>query len=217
MGQGARRKGRSARPGGGQAWTVGAVVGLVAVLVVAGFLLLRGGSGNTAAPPETAAPGRAPAGQAALPLAPDIDVTMYQGQAVAGGSRVALSQLWQGKPVVLNFWAGFCPPCRAEMPDFQRFYEARKDKFILIGVDIGPFIGLGSREDGKALLQELRITYPAGTTFDARTVRNYQILGMPTTVFITPQGRILRKYTGLMTREQMDGFLNELLKASGSL
>ncbi|MBI3975050.1 MAG: TlpA family protein disulfide reductase [Armatimonadetes bacterium] len=179
---------------------------LAAVIALIVFVVLRGSGG---APAQTS--------QSNLPLAPDIEITFYQGQDVTGGNRVALSTLWERKPVVLNFWAGLCPPCRAEMPDFQRVYDARKDKFILIGVDIGPYIGLGSREDAQALLRDLRITYPAGTTFDARTVRNYQVLGMPTTVFITPQGRILRKYTGLLTREQMDALLNELLKASGVL
>ncbi len=201
-----RRKGRPSQAGAHRAWAVVAVVALLAVAVVVAFVLWRGSGGALA-----------PTDQSALPLAPDIDITLYQGQEVTGGSRVALSELWRRKPVVLNFWAGLCPPCRAEMPDFQRVYEARQDKFILIGVDIGPYIGLGSREDAKALLHDLRITYPAGTTFDPRTARNYQVLGMPTTVFITPQGRILRKYTGLLTEKQMAALLGELLKASVGL
>ncbi len=198
----ARRKGRPGGSAGGRAWKAGALVGLAAVIALIVFVVLRGGSGG------------AQKSQSSLPLAPDTEITLYQGQDVTGGNRVALSQLWERRPVVLNFWAGLCPPCRAEMPDFQRIYDARKDEFILIGVDIGPYIGLGSREDAKALLRDLRITYPAGTTFDTRTVRNYQVLGMPTTVFITTQGRILRKYTGLLTRKQMDALLNELLKGS---
>jgi len=142
---------------------------------------------------------------------------MYQGASEVGGSTIALSSLWETKkrPVVLNFWAGLCPPCRAEMPDFQRLYNERgQQSFTLIGVDIGPFIGLGSREDGRALLRELGVTFPAGTTFDARTLRNYQILGMPTTVFITAGGRILRKHAGLLTRGQMAAFTDELIRAS---
>jgi thiol-disulfide isomerase/thioredoxin len=181
------------------------IAGALLLVLVAAVVLLRGS-------------GRGPAqtSQSNLPLAPDIDITLYQGQAKTGGARVALSQLWARGPVVVNFWAGLCPPCRAEMPDMQSVYDARGDRVILVGVDIGPFIGLGSPEDGKALLRELRITYPAGTTTDARTVRNYQVLGMPTTVFITPQGRIFRKYTGLLTRRQMETFLDDLLEASAA-
>lgn len=192
--------------GGSSAWKAGAVAALAGVLVAVTVMLFRG-------------PGSAPGHgrqtpQPSLPPAPDIDIVLYQDQDVVGGDRVALSQLWERGPVVLNFWAGLCPPCRAEMPDFQRVYDGRRDRFILIGVDIGPYIGLGSREDAKALLRDLRITYPAGTALDARAVRNYQILGMPTTVFITPQGRVLRKHIGLLTQEQMDRYVTELLEAS---
>lgn len=160
----------------------------------------------------------APVPTAQLRPAPDIEIVMYQGADEVGGSPVALSSLWERtqRPVVLNFWAGLCPPCRAEMPDFQRLYGERRGEITLIGVDIGPFIGLGSREDGRALLREVGVTYPAGTTLDARTVRNYEILGMPTTVFITADGRIWRKHAGLLTRGQMVALVDELLRVSST-
>ena len=141
---------------------------------------------------------------------------MYQGEAAVGGSRVRLSQLWgRGKPVVLNFFAGLCPPCRGELPDFQRVYTDRgAGKFTLIAVDVGPFVGLGSRDDGKALLRELKITFPAGTTMVAAPVRAYEIAGMPTTIFITPGGKIFKRYAGMLTRGQMEMLIDELLKAS---
>ncbi len=184
------------------------IIATVLVVTGVGYVALRQRARQ--APPV------APSAQ--RPLAPDIEITMYQGASEVGGSTIALSSLWETtkRPVVLNFWAGLCPPCRAELPDFQRLYAERGGKaFTLIGVDIGPFIGLGSREDGRALLREVGVTFPAGTTFDARTVRNYQILGMPTTVFITPEGRILRKHAGLLTRGQMVAFTDELIRASG--
>lgn len=148
--------------------------------------------------------------------APDFQITMYQGQDKVGGEKVRLSQvLALGKPVVLNFFAGLCPPCRAEMPDFQHLYDAGgKDRFVLLSVDIGPFVGLGSRDEGKALLRELGITFPAGTVFDEDILSAYQILGMPTTVFITTDGRMLRKHTGLLTPDQMRAFSEELVKVS---
>jgi thiol-disulfide isomerase/thioredoxin len=153
----------------------------------------------------------------ALRSASDLELILYQGGVALGGDRIRLSQLWgKGRPVVVNFWAGLCPPCRAEMPDFQKLYSESAQRFFLIGVDVGPFIGLGSQEEGKALLRELDITFPAGTTLDARPVSAYQILGMPTTVFITAEGKILRKHVGLLTREQMNAFVAELLKVSGT-
>lgn len=184
------------------------IAGAVIVAVAAiGYAVLR-------PRPQPAAP--VPTAQ--LRPAPDIEIVMYQGADEVGGSPVALSSLWERtqRPVVLNFWAGLCPPCRAEMPDFQRLYSERRGEVTLIGVDIGPFIGLGSREDGRALLREVGVTYPAGTTLDARTVRNYEILGMPTTVFITADGRIWRKHAGLLTRGQMVALVDELLRVSST-
>lgn len=190
------------------------VIGVTVFVVLAaivGFVVFRA---RLAHPPSPSSTVSSPS----LRLAPDIEITMYQGQAEVGGEKIALSDLWEKKhqPVVLNFWAGLCPPCRAEMPDFQRLHEQPDRKFALIGVDIGPFIGLGSRDDARALLRELKITYPAGTTFDIRTVRNYEILGMPTTVFITADGRIWRKHAGLLTFDQLAAFSAELVRVSSS-
>jgi hypothetical protein len=102
------------------------------------------------------------------------------------------------------------------MPDLQDLYNSARGEFSLIGVDVGRFIGLGSHEDGKALLRELGVTFPAGTSPDARPVSAYQILGMPTTVFITAQGKIHRKHVGLLTRDRMDTFVVALLGGSGA-
>ena len=96
--------------------------------------------------------------------APDFPFTVYQGGGVLGGDELQFSDLFQGKPVVLNFWAGLCAPCLAEMPEFQRVYDLHKEQFLLLGLDIGPSIDLGSVEEGKSLLQELGITYPTGTS-----------------------------------------------------
>ena len=93
-------------------------------------------------------------------LAPSFTFTLYQGENKLGARELDLAQL-RDKPVVLNFWAGLCPPCRAEMPDLQAFYDQFKDRVTLIGIDLGRFTGLGSEQDARDLLQDLDITYPA--------------------------------------------------------
>ncbi len=192
------------------------IVGVALLVGVIGFFALRPQHPTAENAGSPAGPGAPPA-RTSLKPAPDFPITLYQGGDVLGGEKIPLARLWgTGKPVVLNFWAGLCPPCRAELPDFQNLYnEVAKGKWTMIGVDIGPYVGLGSREEGKALLRELKISFPAGTTFEEDAVNVYQILGMPTTVFITSDGRIFRKYAGLLTREQMNTFLHELLQASG--
>jgi thiol-disulfide isomerase/thioredoxin len=185
------------------------------LLLLAGIFLVAVGIVRFAGPPRQAgAPPSAPVGQA-LARAPDMEIRMYQGGQTVGGDAVRLSHvLSKAKPLVVNFFAGLCPPCRAEMPDLQRLYAESEARFVLIGVDVGPYTGLGTREEGRALLATLGITYPAGTVFDEDIVDAYEILGMPTTVFILPDGRILRKHVGLLTFEQMQTFADELIRFS---
>jgi len=137
-----------------------------------------------------------------LDPAPEFQLFLYQGQDVLGADELNLSDL-QGKPLVLNFWAGLCPPCRAEMPDLQRFNDEFKDRVNLFGLDVGPFVLLGSRQQGIDLLRELDISYPAGSTVDENVVRQYEILGMPTTVWITADGKIFNKWGGTLTESKL--------------
>ena len=143
---------------------------------------------------------------------PDITLEAYQGADVIGGEQVLLSDVVaQGKPVVLNFYAALCPPCRAEMPDFERVYQARRDEFTLVGLDIGPQQFLGSREEGQALLDELDITYPAGTTFEDDIVREFRVVAMPTTIFIRPDGSVERTWSGLLSEDKINEFIDEIV------
>ena len=144
-------------------------------------------------------------------LAPDFSITMYQGQDVVGGQEVNFSGLVGQKPIVLNFWAGLCPPCRAEMPDLQEFNEKFQDRALLLGIDIGQFTGLGSQEDAQDLLQELGVTYPTGFTTEGGIIRDYEVLGMPTTIFIDAQGQIFKKWTGALNREVLEEITLEML------
>ena len=124
--------------------------------------------------------------------APDFEFSLYQGDSEVGFREGDLASL-QGRPMVLNFWAGLCPPCRAEMPQFQSFYEEFSDEILLLGIDIGPFRDLGSNRDAEALLLELGITYPGGWTDDGSVPRKYGVVGMPTTLFIKSNGEIFEK------------------------
>ena len=144
-------------------------------------------------------------------LAPDFSITMYQGQDVVGGQEVNFSGLLGERPIVLNFWAGLCPPCRAEMPDLQEFNDKFEDRALLLGIDLGQFTGLGNPEDAQKLLDELGVTYPAGFTTDGDVVRDYEVLGMPTTIFIDAQGKIFNKWTGALNGEILEEKTLEML------
>jgi thiol-disulfide isomerase/thioredoxin len=144
--------------------------------------------------------------------APDFTITAYQGEAVLGGQTVKFSKVFErGKPVILNFWAGLCPPCRAEMPGFQRVFEQVRDSVILVGVDIGPYVGLGEHEDARRLLADLGIHYPAAFAVDSTPVRLYQIRSMPTTVFLTRKGQVVDSVNGMLLESQMREKIQRLI------
>ena len=92
-------------------------------------------------------------------------------------------------------------------------YDRYKDDVLLVGVDIGPFIGLGSHDDARALLAELGITYPAAYAVDDRAVRDYAIVGMPTTVFYTADGTEHSRHNGLMTEQQFEQAVQQIVAA----
>ena len=140
----------------------------------------------------------------------DFAFTLYQGQERLGAESLNFSDL-RGKPVVLNFWAGLCPPCRAEMPEFQEFYDDYHDRVVLLGIDVGQFTSLGNREDAQALLKQLGVTYPAGFTEDPAIMRNFKVLGMPTTVFVDSEGEIFRSWIGALNLKTLSKITDEML------
>ena len=143
---------------------------------------------------------------------PDMAISAYQGQDALGGEDTTLSAVvGQGKPVVLNFWAALCPPCRAELPEFERVHHERSDEVTILGIDIGPQQLLGTREEGQALLTELGVSFPAGTTFDDTVVRGFEVFSMPTTFFIASDGSVMRKWSGILDEEKLNDLIDELL------
>ncbi len=161
--------------------------GLVVVAIIFATLISSNGSAGNAVAEDDG-------------LAKDFSFTLYQGEQELGGEKLNLAEL-RGKPVVLNFWAGLCPPCRAEMPDLQRFYEESQDEVVMLGIDVGRFNNLGGQRDAKNLLRELQITYPAGFTRDGSVIRGYEVISMPTTVFINSKGEVFQSWSGIITRD----------------
>lgn len=150
-------------------------------------------------------------------FASDFEFAVYQGEDVLGGSELSFSEvLGQGKPVVLNFWAGLCPPCRTEMPGFQAVHNQYGEEFILLGLDVGPFMNLGSNQSARDLLRELGITYPTARALDRGPVVQYGVVAMPTTVFFTADGKVQRSHQGFLDESRMNSFVQELIRESGT-
>ncbi len=178
-------------------------LGLLLLAVASAGILAACAGSSGAAPPEQVTP---------LDTAADFSFTLYQGEAELGARELNMADL-RGKPVVLNFWAGLCPPCRAEMPDLQEFHDEFSDQVVPLGIDVGQFTGLGNEDDARELLVELGVTYPAGVADDGSIMRKYSVLGMPTTVFINSRGELFRKWTGVLNKEKLAEISNEMISA----
>ncbi len=114
------------------------------------------------------------------------------------GSEVSLSQ-YHGKIVVLNLWASWCPPCRAEMPDLQRLSAAYASRgVIVIGANQGE-----SAQRARAFAASLRIGFPIWLDEEQRYGRALTAAGLPTTVIIARNGTIVRGFDGALGYGEM--------------
>lgn len=191
-------------------WLALAGLLVVGVVFIAGALVTGLGT-------QDPATGSSESDTAASPSTADgrFPIVAYQGTDEIGAEELDFTEvLGTGLPVVLNFWAGQCPPCRAEMPAFQRVYETYGSDFLLLGVDVGPFLGLGSRQSAVDLLAELDITYPAAYALDDRAVREYGVLGMPTTIFYDGDGVEVDRQIGILTEDALEAEVRELVGLS---
>jgi thiol-disulfide isomerase/thioredoxin len=129
---------------------------------------------------------------------------------LTGGGTVTLSAL-KGKVVFLNFWATWCPPCRAEMPDIEAVYQSYKDKGIA-------FIAVNLQEkksDVVSFLKKNGYTFPAALDSSGTVGMSYGAQSIPTTLLIDKQGRIAaaaiggRQWNGAAMHAVFDALLAE--------
>ncbi|GAB4508458.1 MAG: hypothetical protein OHK0046_00910 [Anaerolineae bacterium] len=118
------------------------------------------------------------------------------------GERVSLDEL-RGAPVILNFWATWCAPCRLEMPELQAFYEANPEVRILA-------VNMGEAPDAvQQWVNEFGLTFDMVLDAEQRIALAYRVRVQPSTFFISPEGVITRISYGPVTRETLDSVLSE--------
>ena len=128
------------------------------------------------------------------PLAPDFSLNLYQGADAFPGlidpetGSLQLSDLI-GRSVILHFWAGGCQPCQADMPKFQEFFEIFGRTIAVVGIDVGPMIGLSSSKDSIAFLEGSGFTYPIGLPLDTDVIENYDVNWIADHSIYRPSGR----------------------------
>jgi cytochrome c biogenesis protein CcmG, thiol:disulfide interchange protein DsbE len=120
-----------------------------------------------------------------------------------GGSFTLADQ--QGKLVFVNFWASWCVPCKAEMPEFDRVYQRYKDRGVV-------FVGANVQDlemDARAFLEEVKISYPVGLDPDEEVAIAFGVNGLPTSALVTRDGKLAVKRAGALTQQQLEKLLDE--------
>jgi peroxiredoxin len=144
------------------------------------------------APPTAANPNSLVVGIQRGQLAPDFTVTLVDG------STLSLSDL-RGQIVLLNFWATWCVPCRAEMPEFQQAFEANQDQgFTVLAVNL-----LETPTQIQAFADELGLSFPLALDPNGEINSLYRVAGYPSTYIIDRQGVILAVNIGPVTATQV--------------
>ncbi len=123
------------------------------------------------------------------------------------GRQVSLNDL-RGQIVLINFWATWCPPCRAEMPEIQALYESHRGQNFTV-------LAINQAEDDRSasqFAQQLRLTFPILLDRDGAIARQYQLQALPTSFFIDRDGVIRAASLGQMNRAYMEAELAKLLE-----
>jgi peroxiredoxin len=130
--------------------------------------------------------------------APDAKVGTQKGEVAPDFSLPALEggeqslRDYRGRVVLLNFWATWCGPCRAEMPDMQAVYEELRDRgFVVVAVNGGE-----GRERVQSFVEEFGLTFPVLVDEEREVLRQYGVRGFPTTFVIDGDGVIQQVIVG---------------------
>lgn len=134
---------------------------------------------------------------------PDVDLT-----ALETGESTSLAQI-EG-PAVVNLWATWCAPCRAEIPDFEEVHQARGDEVRFVGINIGEDLG-----DARQFIADVGATYDQFADLDGDVSVALRATSMPVTVVIDADGAITTRHLGPLDQDGLNEAIDEALGLSG--
>ncbi|MGE5618840.1 MAG: TlpA family protein disulfide reductase [Sphingomonadaceae bacterium] len=133
-------------------------------------------------------------------LAPDFSLKGLDGQ------TVRLSEL-RGKPVLVNFWATWCPPCRQEMPDLEKVYQRYRDEGVV-------FLGVNKEEDAETVrkfVEQNRYSWTFLLDSDGKVGNSYWVSGIPTSYFVDREGIVRDIHIGILNVSLLEAKLGKIL------
>ncbi len=114
---------------------------------------------------------------------------------------------YRGQVVLINLWATWCPPCKAEMPTLDAYYQAhRKDGFTLIAINAGE-----TAEAVKAFVQERKLSLNVWLDPQNRASRAFQVMSYPSSFVIDRQGTVRLAWVGAISREMLEKYVTPLI------
>ena len=127
--------------------------------------------------------------------APDFHVTDYEG------NQVKLSDYF-GKPIVLNFWASWCPPCKSEMPDFNEAYQEHEEiQFLMVNLTDG---GRETVDSAKEHVESNGFSFPVLFDTEYEAASAYGISSIPSTYFLDKEGNLIAVAVGAIDKETLE-------------
>lgn len=134
----------------------------------------------------------------------DVQATDIEFELLDGGTATVGAFL--GRPVVLNFFASWCTPCITEMPALESVHQQRPD-IALVGLAVND-----TPTRAREIVADTGVTYATGVDPGSAIGNAYEILGMPTTLFIAPDGEVVYQHTGGLTFDQITQHINTHLR-----
>jgi cytochrome c biogenesis protein CcmG/thiol:disulfide interchange protein DsbE len=125
--------------------------------------------------------------------------------ALLDGGSMALSDL-RGTPVVLNFFAEWCPPCVQEMPDFEAVHQELGDEVAFVGLDVRDSV-----DKGQEIVDATGVSYTIGRDPSGEIFQSFDAVNMPTTVLLDEDGVVVASHPGALTADELRDLIADKL------